>query len=344
MKALKFSQACARLVPTLLLLSAFALCGWAFYVANGLDGIPENAGIEIEALVLPGQSAADVASEFERLGIVKESRDFARQMAKLGIDRRIKPGVYRVRAGRAKDVALEFSSASPEVLNVRILPGALFDEVALSLGNEGAAVLLAALSSDDNFPESLRGILPGETSERLSLLAPETYEIPPGDGLAARLVRKASDTWWRAHSADMSPGLTSRDMKDLGILASVVQKEALVDSDRPVIAGIFKNRLNNGMPLQSCATVVYAWKLRGVKKTGVSYEDVKIDSPFNTYMHKGLPPENIGIPSGNSWEAVLKPASTDMLFFVAKGDGSHVFTRTYEEHLAAQRKIRNAAP
>jgi UPF0755 protein len=327
----------------LLLLSAFALCGWAFYVANELDGIPEKSGARIEALILPGQSASDVAEEFERLGIVKKSRDFARQMARLGADRRIKPGIYRVRAGRAKDVALEFSAASPEVLNVRILPGALFGDVASSLGGEDSGLLLAsALSSDDNFPESLRGILPGETGERLLLLAPETYEIPPGDGLADRLVKKASDMWWRAHSADVPPGFTSRDMKEGGILASIVQKEALVESDRPVIAGVFKNRLDRDMPLQSCATVVHAWKQRGVRITGVSYEDVKIDSPFNTYTHKGLPPENIGIPSANSWNAALKPASTDMLFFVAKGDGSHVFTRTYGEHLEAQKKIRRA--
>jgi UPF0755 protein len=345
LKALKFFPVLARLAPILLLLSAFALCGWAFYVANELDCIPEKAGTKIEALIVPGQNASDVAREFERLGIVKKSRDFARQMARLGIDRRIKPGVYRIHAGRAKDVALEFSAASPEVLNVQILPGALYDEVASSLGREDAALLLAsALSSDDNFPRGLRGILPEETAERLLLLAPETYEIPPGDGLADMLVKKASDMWWREHSADLPQDFTSGDMKNGGILASIVQKEALVDSDRPVIAGVFKNRLNKDMPLQSCATVVYAWKQRGVRITGVSYEDVKIDSPFNTYVHKGLPPENIGIPSANSWSAVLKPASTDMLFFVAKGDGSHIFTRTYEEHLAAQRKIRRAAP
>jgi UPF0755 protein len=171
-------------------------------------------------------------------------------------------------------------------------------------------------------------------------LAPQTYSISPGDGSAGALVKAASEMWWQQHREDVPHGITSLDITEEGILASIVQKEAKVDSDRPIIAGVFKNRLSMGMPLQSCATVVFAWKLRGVKVTDVSFDDVKIDSPFNTYIHKGLPPENIGIPSENSWSAVLKPASTDMLFFVAKHDGSHVFTRTYEEHLAAQRKIR----
>ncbi|MDR1020266.1 MAG: endolytic transglycosylase MltG [Synergistaceae bacterium] len=333
----------ARIAPLLLLLSVFTLCGWAFYVVNELEGIPEKAGSEIEVTVLPGQSAADVASEFARSGIVTKSRDLARQMARLGIDRRIKPGIYRVRAGRARDVALEFAAMSPLVLNVRILPGALFGDVASSLGADGEASLDLALASDDNFAEGLRVILPGETRERVLLLAPETYEIPPGEGAAARLVKRASDAWWLGHSADVPPGFTSEDMKESGILASIVQKEALIDSDRPVIAGVFKNRLSRDMPLQSCATVVYAWRQRGVRIKELSYEDVKIDSPFNTYEHKGLPPENIGIPSAESWRAALKPAVTDMLFFFARGDGRHVFTRTYEEHLSAQRKIRSDA-
>ena len=331
----------ARAVPHLLLLSAFALCGWAFYVANELEGIPEKAGSEIEVTVLPGQSAADVASEFARIGIVTRSRDLARQMARLGIDRRIKPGIYRVRAGRAKDVALDFAEMSPSVLNVRILPGALFSEVASSIGAEdGELSFASALASDDNFPEGLREVLPGEARERMMLLAPETYEIPPGDGAASRIVKRASRAWWTRLSAEVPPGFTSGDMRESGILASIIQKEALVDSDRPVIAGVFKNRLRIDMPLQSCATVVHAWRQQGVRIKDVSYEDVKIESPFNTYAHKGLPPENIGIPSAESWRAALRPASTDMLYFVARGDGSHAFSRTYEEHLSAQRKIR----
>lgn len=340
MKIFKLFSVPAQMTPILLCLSAFALCGWSFYVMNEIEGTPENAGSEVEVLILPGQSAAAAAEVFERSGAVTNSRDLARQMVKLGIDRSIKPGIYRVRAGRAKDVALEFSGASPQILNVTILPGALSTDVVSSLGLDDGQPLALALASDDNFPERLRALLPDSPNERILLLAPETYEIPPGGGAAERLVRKASSVWWLEHSADVPLDFTSKDMEEGGILASIVQKEALIDSDMPVIAGVFKNRLSRDMPLQSCATVVYAWHLRGVRIKDVSYEDVKIESPFNTYTNKGLPPESIGIPSGKSWNAVLKPASTDMLFFVAKGDGSHVFTRTYEEHLAARKKIR----
>ena len=75
-----------------------------------------------------------------------------------------------------------------------------------------------------------------------------------------------------------------------------------------------------------------------MKKTNLSYDDVLLDSPFNTYLHKGLPPENIGVPGRDSWNAAFKPANTDNFFFVARSDGSHIFTRTYAEHLDAQRR------
>ena len=132
---------------------------------------------------------------------------------------------------------------------------------------------------------------------------------------------------------------TSADLRDDGVLASIIQKEALFDAERPLMAGVFGNRLKKNMPLQSCATVIYAWRVRGVKRTSLTYDDLKIESPYNTYRHNGLPPGHIGIPSQSSWRAALNPQKTDNLFFVADKDGHHVFSKTYEEHLAAQRRI-----
>ncbi|MDR3255515.1 MAG: endolytic transglycosylase MltG [Synergistaceae bacterium] len=341
MKKFSFFSSIAKLIPISLLLLALSLSAWGLYMAEKWDSTPENAKNLVELLIVPGQNASDVASEFERLGIVTSAGEFSKWMVSLGIDRRIKPGIYRIHSGRPRDVAREFAEASPEILEVRILPGVLLEEVASSLGrNDAEKLLLKALSNGENFPARIRPLLPEKTSERMLLLAPETYSISPGDGCAEELVRMAAAIWSGQHADDIPKDFKGREIADAGILASIVQKEALVDSDRPLIAGVFKNRLDIDMPLQSCATVAHAWRLRGVKITNVSLDDVKIDSPFNTYLHKGLPPESIGLPSANSWGAVLKPASTDMLFFVAKTDGSHVFTRTYKEHLAAQKKIR----
>ncbi|MDL2264061.1 endolytic transglycosylase MltG [Synergistaceae bacterium OttesenSCG-928-I11] len=331
-----------RFVPFLLLLSALAFSAWGIYMADLREDEPEFAGREIEVLIVPGQSAAEVASEFERLGVVKKSKDLAMWMARLGIDRRIRPGIYVIRAGRAKDVAHALAEARPDVLNVRILPGALFGEIAEAFKRKDGDVLFTeALADAENFAPAMRELLPASPEERVALLAPETYAVNPGETCADELVKLASRTWWKQHAEHIPEGVTSKDLRADAILASIVQKEALVDTERPTIAGVFKNRIRQDMPLQSCATVVHAWRLRGRAIRTVSYDDTKIDSPFNTYVHKGLPPEHIGVPSMSSWNAALKPAATDMLFFVAKGDGTHVFTKTYKEHLAAQRKIRN---
>jgi UPF0755 protein len=118
-------------------------------------------------------------------------------------------------------------------------------------------------------------------------------------------------------------------------LASIVEREAKLDAERPVIASVFLNRLQQGMRLESCATVQY---ILGTPKEILTYEDLKIQSPYNTYLHEGLPPGPISNPGLASIRAVLYPAETDYLYFVARGDGSHVFTATLAEHETASRQ------
>jgi UPF0755 protein len=328
-----------RVLYFLILVVVVALGVAGIYFELDRESVPKRAGEVIEVRVERGQNAREVAVAFERAGAVTSSRALARWIAKIGIDKKIIPGVYRVAAGRPKEVALQLAYVKPELPSVTILPGATFDEIADSLRRpDGEELLASALAKDDNFPQEMRRLLPERGRDRIVLLAPETYAVLSGDKCADRLVSSASGVWWKQHGDIVPSSASGEDINSFGILASIVQKEALVDSDRPVIAGVFKNRMERDMPLQSCATVVYAWRQRGVKITTVSYNDVKVDSPYNTYIHKGLPPENIGVPAENSWNAALRPASTDMLFFFAKTDGRHVFTRTYKEHLAAQKK------
>lgn len=114
------------------------------------------------------------------------------------------------------------------------------------------------------------------------------------------------------------------------ILASIVEKEAKVDYERPIIASVFLNRLKKGMPLQSCATIEYLLEER---KKILSKEDLKINSPYNTYLYKGLPPTPICNPSKKSLEAVLNPQKTNYYYFFTKDGITHIFSQTYEEHL-----------
>lgn len=121
-------------------------------------------------------------------------------------------------------------------------------------------------------------------------------------------------------------------------LASIIEKEAKVDSERPIVSSVFHNRLKKGMYLESCATVEYILPLHKVRLLEV---DLKTPSPYNTYLHQGLPPGPICNPGKSSILAALYPAETDYLFFVSKGDGTHHFSKTAREHSIAKQTYRD---
>ncbi len=123
-------------------------------------------------------------------------------------------------------------------------------------------------------------------------------------------------------------------------LASIVEKEAVVGSERPLIAGVFFSRLQKGMRLESDPTVEYALGIRQTADQPLTFAQVKTVSPYNTYLNPGLPPGPIASPGLASLKATLAPEKTDYLFFVARYDGTHVFSRTLQEHEAAVTKIR----
>lgn len=323
-----------------LLFAAAAVYGLAvLYLEMDRELVPALDGETVEVAVAEGQSALEAAEAFERAGAVTNAGELVKWMKRGGLDKKLLPGAYLVKAGRPAEVAAQLAAVRPVSPSATIIPGATFEDIAGSLpGDDGAEALSAALKRDANFPGDARPLLPENERDRITLLAPETYAVSSGDKYADSLVSRASKKWWEQHGDALPDGLTSADIASLGVLASIIQKEALMDTDRPLIAGVMRNRLKLDMPLQIDATVVHAWKLQGIKKNSLSYNDLKIESPFNTYLHKGLPPENIGVPGKESWNAALRPADTDMLFYFARGDGFHIFTRTYREHLDEQKK------
>jgi UPF0755 protein len=164
-------------------------------------------------------------------------------------------------------------------------------------------------------------------------LFPDTYRVAAGAS-AEQIARMMTVQFDRQFTSAMRQraaelGLSVREVV---ILASLVEKEAQVAGERPVIAAVFLGRLKQEMPLQSCATIQY---ILGYPKPELTVQDTEIPSPFNTYLNMGLPPGPIASPGLAAIQAVLYPAETDYLYFVANTDGSHVFSRTYDEHLAA---------
>ena len=135
---------------------------------------------------------------------------------------------------------------------------------------------------------------------------------------------------WRRRASSL--GMTIRETV---ILASLIEKETAVNTEKPIVSGVFHNRLRIGMKLDCDPTIIYGLKEEGRFDGNLRKRDLSWDSPYNTYVHSGLPPGPIANPGRDSIEAALYPADVDFLYFVSKNDGSHHFSATYREHLNA---------
>lgn len=179
-------------------------------------------------------------------------------------------------------------------------------------------------------------------------LLPETYDIPPGTrapGLVRLMAEEFQRRWEPAWNGRLDTLHLSR--REVMALAAIVEGEARHDDERPVIAGVYWNRLRAGIALQADPTVQYAIESKtGERKPRLYYKDLDIPSPYNTYLHPGLPPGPINSPGLASIRAALYPASVPYLYFVATPDGHHLFTSSLEEHdkaVATARRLRKAA-
>lgn len=168
-------------------------------------------------------------------------------------------------------------------------------------------------------------------------LFPDTYEFSK-DATGIQIIEKMLQRFDKAFKEEYYARAKELNMSidEVVILASVVEREARVSSDRPIIAGVFYNRLKKNMKLESCATVQY---VLGERKPRLLYSDLEVESQYNTYKHVGLPIGPIASFGEDSLKATLYPEETEYLFFVAKNDGSHVFSQTLNEHNIAKKRV-----
>lgn len=176
--------------------------------------------------------------------------------------------------------------------------------------------------------------IPFETAE--GYLFPSTYHVPKNI-TGYEMVEKMITTFLKKVGKDWSIYSPAKQ-KEILIMASIIEKEAAAEEERSTIASVFYNRLKKNMAFESCATVIYSFEQIGVHKKRLLYRDLNITSPFNTYRHKGLPPSPIANPGLNSIMAAIHPDSTEYLYFVYKGNGRHIFSKTSKEHMDAYRK------
>lgn len=313
--------------------SIIALCGgvWsAIYLLNRPTGTEPKA-VEIQK----GMTVHQIGERLYADGLIRSPR-LLEVLARInGTSRRLTAGMHPFHGGMTTwQVLLELEQPRDVTRDVTLPEGLRKEQVAHILAtdlnlNEDK---LLALMSDSTFCHSLG--VPENNLE--GYLFPETYKMSVFAD-ESRVLKVLVDHFFEVFNDQLraQADAKSMSMHDVVTLASIVEGEARRDDERPVIAAVYLNRLKENMRLQADPTVQYA--LPGGPRR-LFYKDYEIESPYNTYLHAGLPPGPILSPGRASLEAVLFPAQVDYLYFVARGDGSHIFSRTPEEHEVAKRR------
>jgi UPF0755 protein len=314
--------------------SRIAALAW-IWLAGACRG--ETAAPERVRVTIPRGATLDAVSDsLAAHGVIGSPRAF-RIYARLGGRQRAIPaGTFDLERGLgARRAVLELLRARVAEQRLVVREGLMLTEVAAQVDSQlgiPAADFLTAVR-DSALVRDLG--IPAKTLE--GYLYPSTYLVPVGTDARA-VVRQMTDEFFRRWRALWTIRLTGLRMTrhEIVVLASIIEGEVRDPLDAYYVSSVYHNRLARGMRLQADPTVIYALG----RRRRLYERDYRIQSPYNTYLIDGLPPSPVGQPSSASIHAALYPARTDLLYFVARPDGTHVFSRTLREHLAAIAAVR----
>lgn len=310
----------------LVLIAIVALAGWVIYFAKQPITLPAAS----QDLVLKhGSSLRGIAQQMVREGVLAEPWTFMLLVRAQGLAGEIKAGNYELHAGMTNyDLFLMITDGITSQRSITFIEGWTFRQMREALNRHEDIRHLSIPMTDE---EILRQI--GAT-ERVAegLFFPDSYFFDSGMS-DLDILKRAYETMQRKLAKSWetrAPGLPYRTPYDALIMASIVEKETGRASERPMIASVFLNRLKLGMRLQTDPTVIYGM---GENFDGnLRKRDLLSDGEYNTYTRAGLPPTPIAMPGIAAIEAALHPAQSKALYFVGKGDGSHAFSATLNEH------------
>ena len=307
--------------------------------AGDLTQPRDPAGANQVFTIQPGESVRSIADRLEQAGLIRNAQTFRTYLLWAGLDTIIQTGTYRLSpAQTGRDIAQMLKSTTLTEVTFSVLPGWRLEEIAASLPTSGLDITPAAFLAASSVPANAPDFLPaGATAE--GFLSPGKYTLPRSTS-AEQLVLLLLQNFSSRLTPDIQSGFTSQGLTvfQAVTLASIVQREAIVADEMPMIASVFYNRLAVKMRLQTDPTVQYALGYDSAHTTWwtnpLSLDDLKIDSPYNTYLHPGLPPGPISNPGQAALQAVAAPAKSNYLYFQARCDksGLHAFAETLEQH------------
>jgi len=314
----------AGLAGLLLFVASVAGAYWFWHDLHTAVPLPPGGAMVV---VAPGESFRATSSRLQAAGVVRHAWVLRLWARWRGLDRLVRSGDYRFEQPLSPiEVLAVLRSPTAALHRVTIPEGSTLEQIAALLGNAGfgGTDQFLCLAHDPAFLLSVD--IPASGLE--GYLFPDTYAFAWStrpERILAAMVDRFREQTATLQSRRLDAGISEEDMV---VLASVIEKETGVAEERALISAVFHNRLHLGMLLQSDPTAVYGRGIHGAPTAA----DMAVDSPYNTYLHPGLPPGPICSPGLASIQAALTPAKVPYLYFVARNDGTHAFSRTLEEH------------
>lgn len=337
-----------RTVVILFLLVLLGTAGLIYYVYQGLQPVAGEAVIK-EVQIPSGSSVKQIGRILHENGLIRNPDLFAYYVKYKGTGSRLQAGDYQFQTGQTIDQMLQAMEEGKTVVNAMrftIPEGWNVEQIADHLAEKGLVDKAKFLQevNQGSFPEfPFVAAIPQKEGRKHRLegyLFPETYEIKKEADeheIISRMLAQFQKEW----KPEWTQKLTKRKMTidEAVTLASIIEREVVVDKERPIVAGVYYNRMREGWLLQADATVQF---VLGKQRDRITYDDLKVESPYNTYLHPGLPPGPIANPGRASLAAAVSPESHDYFFYVTKKDGTseHYFSKTLAEHNALDKKSR----
>jgi UPF0755 protein len=286
-------------------------------------------------LIKSGSNIKSIAQDLTKQRIIDDPWLFILLAKVKGVETRVRAGEYQIEAGMTPDDLLEkFTQGSAIQYRFTAIEGWSFRQMLAALAKD--PVIEHTLGDKTN--EEIMTLLGYPEQHPEGMFFPDTYRFPKGTSdidflrRAYQVMQKHLTREWSQRDSE----LPLKSSYEALILASIIEKETGAGFERPLISGVFIQRLKKNMRLQTDPTIIYGL---GEKFDGnIRYRDLKKDTPYNTYLHAGLTPTPIALPGLKAIRAALHPTKTKALYFVSKGDGTHHFSATLEEHNAAVKR------